>query len=244
MLMRNFEQLRYAMLNQAIRKNVIREPKWRSRINLGFLAWANLQATRHAVAPTIFRQASYEHPELDPLTQRYWESTRGLLDAPAGIVPWVVELARISVQDGQIGICKSLEQVVIHPDLQSPSYYSTISSWGNPFVIPTTVGVTWHLRLERCDQGEPAWINASSPTPAILLPGEPHFDLPQITDLWFPAASPSGQNIHLCIGSRYRLRVIAVVTRTEEFALSVSAKIRGFSQGVYSPYTLRSLRYW
>jgi hypothetical protein len=240
-MLRNFEGLRHDMFARAIRSNVVIEPRWRRRIHNRFFRFAT---DHELVKPTTLSQGLFEHPELNPLTHRYWESTPNLYAAPAGIIPWVIELARVSIQDAQVGVCKSLEQVVIHPDIQSPQYYSTIASWGNPFVLPDLLTITWYFRLERCDTPEPPVINVSSPTPQVFLPGEPHFDLPQITDLWFPAASPPGQNIHLTIGSRYRLRVVAIVERTQEFAVSISAKIRGFSVGVYSDHTLRSIRSW
>lgn len=237
--MRSWEKLRYGWYRTAIEKNVIREPRWRSRLNNRFFLWAmsGCHYGRNSRLP-------FEKPEQNPLTQRYWENTHpdSPLTAPAGVVPWVVELCRTSVPMASVAICKSFEQFVYHPDLQSPSHFSISSSWGNPFPLPATVRITWHFRIERSGTGEPVWINASSPTPAVLLPGVAHSDIAEVRDLWFPAASSSSQNFHLTIGSRYRLRVIAVVERDVEYELELAAKIRGFRLSSFDAMSLLAIR--
>lgn len=241
-MLRSFEGLRQSMLAAAIRKNVVREPTWRARMNNQFVRWAMSQQVIRL--PEIPRKRLYENPEQNPLTQKSWENTHpdGLLTAPAGTVPWIVELARISVPQDYVGVCKSFEQVLIHPDIQDPITFSLSGNWGNPFLLPAGVTVTWHFRVERSDQGEPGWINASSPTPLVLLPGEPHFDVSEMQDLWFGASSPPSQNFHMTIGSRYRMRVLAIVERDDEYAIQIAAKIRGFTLSCYDPMTLLAIR--
>jgi hypothetical protein len=141
-----------------------------------------------------------------------------------------------------VGVCKSFEQFVYHPDIQDPAYFSISASWGNPFPLPSTVQIVWHFRLERAGTAEPPWINASSATPEALLPGVAHFDVPEMRDLWFPAASSSSQNFHVTIGSRYRLRVIAVVERDVEYALEIAAKIRGFELSSFDAMSQLAIR--
>jgi hypothetical protein len=237
--MRAFERLRHSGLKYAIESNVINEPRWRSRLNNGYLRWA---MSRFPSYSPIQNKAIFERPEQSPLSQHYWEQTEGLIAAPANLIPWVVELARIHVPDSWVGVMKSFEQVLIHVDVQNPIYFSQSGQWGNPFNLPATVQVRWHFRVERDDFGEPPLVNGSSLAPETLLPGNPHPDFPWADDLWFPAAAPPSQNIHLIIGSGQRLRIVAVVQRTVLYDLSIAAKIRGFRQSAYHPMTQLAIR--
>ena len=237
---RSWEKLRHVGFDRAIRTNVVKEPSWRARLNNSFVKFAMSQ--RVPVLAEIPHKLIYQKPEQNPRTQKYWESTRGLLTAPAGVNPWIVELARIAVADGYVGILKSFEQVVTVEEQEV--CLSESENWGNPFLIPDELTFTWYFRLERSGTGEPPWINIASPTPLVYLPGEPHFDLQEIYGLWYPAASPPSQNFHLTIGGRYRLRVLCVVARTDTTPFAVSAKIRGFSLSAYdkdTQHTIRSL---
>lgn len=238
--MRSWEKLRHGWYRTTIEKSVVKEPLWRARLNDRYFAWA---MSRRIACP-ITSRLLYEKPEQSPLTQRYWENTHpdSPLTAPVGVVPWVVELCRVEIPLASVGVCKSFEQFVYHPDLQDPSWFSTSSSWGNPFPLPATVRIVWHFRLERAGTAEPPWINASSATPAALLPGVAHFDVPEMRDLWFPAASSSSQNFHLTVGSRYRLRVVAIVERDAEYALEIAAKIRGFELSSFDATSLLAIR--
>jgi hypothetical protein len=69
-----------------------------------------------------------------------------------------------------------------------------------------------------------------------------HFDISEMRDLWFPAASSSSQNFHLTVGSRYRLRVVAIVERDAEYALEIAAKIRGFELSSFDTTSLLAIR--
>lgn len=236
---RSWEKMRHLGFDRAIRKSVVKEPKWRARIPNGFISWA--MAQYRPISPIKNRHA-YQAPEINPRTQQYVEHTWGLMEAPAGTVPWLIELSRIVIPDNRIGIIKGLEQVLTHSDLESPQYFSTSANWGNPFPFPPTVDVTWYLRLERVTGVEPAQLNISAVGVQALLPGEPHFDLPELHDLWFPASSAASQNIHLAVGGRYRLRLCAIVERTAEYALSISGKLKGFHLSSFDSYTLLPVR--
>lgn len=226
------------MFNRAIIKNVVKEPSWRSRLNSAFIRYA---CSHRPIRSEIPFKRWYEKPEMNPATQRYWEHTFGLQTSPAGTDPWLIELARVNIPQAYIGIIKSLEQFVYHPDIQNPVIYSGNSNWGNPHVIPvSTVTVRWLFRLERGDTPEPAQLNYSGPNP--IVPGEPHFEQPDMTELWFPAASPVSQNFHMTIGGRYRFRVFALLEWVSEFSIGISAKIRGFRLSPYDRLTLRPLR--
>ena len=238
-MIRNFDKLRHDGFARAIKKNVVKEPSWRARLNNRFIQWALSQPLEK---PTVPARQLYELPELNPRTLHYWQNRPILYSAPAGTDPWLIELARVVIPSENIGILKSLEQVVVHPDLQNPNYFSISGQWGNPFPFPAGLIITWHLRLERVTGTEPALINQSGVGVQALLPGEPHFELPEFDNLWFPASSPASQNIHLTIGGRYRLRVLALVERADEYDLSIACKIRGFRLSPYDKFTLFPLR--
>lgn len=225
------------MLGRAIRFNILPEPRWKARLNNAFIRWAFSQP----VPRGFYSINKDENPEQNPKTQRYWEHTFGLMEAPSGTTPWVIELARISIPDSFVGVCKGFEQFV---DVEGESPVTTSDDWGNPFILPDEIRITWYFRLERCDTGEPPQINASSVSPMILLPGEPHFDVSEMRDLWFPAASPPSQSFHMTVGGRYRLRILAIVERDEEYDIGIAAKIRGFrisSFGIFSNQSIRSI---
>lgn len=237
-MLRSWEKMRYDGFSRAIQNNAIKEPSWHRRLNNRFLTWVMTQPI--PVLPELPNKRAYQTPEQNPLTQRYWENTRGLLEAPTGTVPWLVELARISIPDESVAIVKGFEQFI---DVEGESPLTASADWGNPFIL-TQYGITveWYFRLERNDGGEPAWINISSPTPRVYLPGEPHFDVHVYQDVWFPAGSPPSQNFHMTIGGRYRLRVLALVARTEQYDLKIAAKIRGFDLSNFDPNTLFAIR--
>lgn len=194
---------------------------------------------RAPLLPNIRNKRFFEKPELSPLTQRYWEHTFGTAPSPGGPDPWLVELCRITIPDAYIGICKSFEQYVYHPDIQEPQTYSLNANWGDPFVLPANVNITWLFRLERAETPEPPRLNITNPNPQI--PGEPHFEISEMSDLWYPAASPVGQNFHLTIGGRYRFRVFALMGATD-YAIDIAAKIRGFRLSSFSKMTSLPIR--
>jgi hypothetical protein len=238
MSLRNFERMRHGMFSRAIIKNVVKEPAWRARLNTAFIHFACAQPPVKSDIP--FKRL-YEKPEMNPATQRYWEHTYGLQTSPAGTDPWLIELARVNIPQSLVGIVKSLEQFVFHPDIQGNTFYSASANWGNPHVLPlATVTIRWLFRLERGDTPEPPQLNYSGTNP--IVPGEPHFELPEMTELWFPSASPVSQNFHLTIGGRYRLRLFALLEWTAEFSLGISAKMRGFRLSPFDKLTLKPLR--
>jgi len=239
-MVRNFEKMRHGMFSRVIRENIVAEPRWHSRINTAFIRWA---VSQPRVTSDIRSKQFFEKPESNPHTLLSWENTVGLVSAPAGVVPWLVELSRIAIPESNVGVLKSLEQYVFHDDVQNPAVYSISGNWGNPFVLASTaLTVTWFFRLERVTGNEPAWINVSTLTPRSALPGEPGFEIPEMRDLWFPAGSPASQNVHMTIGGRYRLRVLALVERSADFSMAIACKIRGFRLSAFDDLTLLPIR--
>jgi hypothetical protein len=142
-----------------------------------------------------------------PATRRFQQSafppvTPSVSASPA---PWMVELARFSVPDMNIGFVKSFEQYL---SIQHGTEYTVSDLWGNPFCARPNV-VTWYFRLSpSASMTLEQWvdINGTSATPDNL-PGRPYTDLPFTDDLWYPATSPPAQNIHLTVPGGFCLRV-------------------------------------
>ena len=241
-MLRNFERLRQGYFQQAIIKNIVNEPKWHRRLNNGWLKWALNQPLSAPIVPEIPCKRLYERPEVNPLTQKYVEHTYGLETSPAGGVPWLIELARVNVPEAYTLILKGFEQYLEHPDIQNPIYFSVSGLWGRPFQLPTGVNIVWLFRVERGDTPEPAQINLAAPS--HTLPGQPHFEIAEMHDLWFPAGSPPSQNFHMTVGGRYRLRVLALVTWAigSSYQLQIAAKVRGFRISAFDKNTLLPMR--
>lgn len=235
--MRAFERLRHDMFSRVISKNVVPEPAWRARLNNSFIQWAMGQPLTRSEIPC---KNEFERPEVNPRTQRYVEHTYGLQTSPAGGDPWMIELARLTIPSANTAIVKSFEQVVLQAG-EETDVYSESQNWGNPFILPDGFNVAWHFRLERGDNPEPVQLNVSGVNP--VLPGEPHFEVSQMNDLWFPASSPASQNIHWTIGGRYRFRVIAIVTWPVAYEeVSIAAKVRGFRLSSFDRFTILPIR--
>lgn len=230
------------MFDRVIKKNVVREPPWRSKLNVSFLRYSMALGRVVRPAPDTPFKLLYEKPEVNPLTQNYWEHTFDLQAHPGGVNPWLIELARVVVPEGYVGVLKSFEQVVEHEAIETPVHYSESGNWGRPFLIrDANVSLTWYFRLEHWTGFEPPQVNTVNPAPRDW-PGVPHFEQPQMRDIWFPASSPASQNIHMTIGSGYLMRVLCLVELTAAYDLSISAKIRGFKMSAYNPSTLFAIR--
>jgi hypothetical protein len=238
--MRSFPRMAYHGLKCAVKRDIVKEPKWRRRIPLG---WIGLAIREIAPSPTVPNRGNYDHPGTNPLSMRYWEQTRGLIDHPGGTDPWLVELARHVVPLGHVGVVKSFEQVLDHPAIEGSLYFTASSNWGRPYILPAGVTVRWLWRLDEYNGTSPPWISTLNPAPQDY-PGISHWDCPNMEDIWFPAGSPPSQNFHLLTTGGYCLRVLALIETTSDYALSVSAKIRGFDVGQYgltSQLAIRSL---
>jgi hypothetical protein len=179
-------------------------PKWLGKQN----SW---------VSPTTRRYQQSENPPTSPITNT--------INAP-----WLVELARWTVPDGYVGIIKSFEQWLSLPGIQTPTIYSSLTNWGNPFVmLPNRVD--WYFRLSPTNRDNWMDVTGLSAIPEYL-PGMPYTDLPHTSDLWFPATSPSSANLHLPVPGGFTLRVFLITPAIQY--LSAAAKLQGTVQNELS----------
>lgn len=238
--MRDFPIDAHRGLTVAISKGIAREPRWRARLNS---AWLTSVIEAELPIPAFPDRQRFDFADRNPLSMRTWENTRGLIAHPGGTDPWLVELARQPVEFNTLSVVKSFEQVLEHADIEDPIHFSQSGNWGRPFIFPVGLAIRWYFRLSPYNGASPPWINVFNPAPQDW-PGEPHFDISEMQDLWFPAGSPPTQSFHMLIGGGYLLRILALVELDAEYDLSIAAKIRGYSVGAYgvsSQLAIRSL---
>jgi hypothetical protein len=189
-----------------------------------------------SVSPWLQKQSSWQLPA----TRRYSQSRfppSVPSTQPNSALDWLVEVARYPVPYGSIGIVKSLEQYVS----QGQSVYSASASWGDPFAMGSPI--RWYLRLSKISHLGDPWLSVSGAS-AIpdRLPGIAYDDLSRTDDIWFPAASCAGANIHLVIPGDYVLRAFCLVGASQD-AVSVALKLAGSVQietNNEAQYTLRT----
>lgn len=171
-----------------------------------------------------------------PATRRYQNSIEpeGAPLVVSVASNWLVELARWAVSDQDFGIVKSFEQYLSFPTVQGPrDVYTKSANWGDPYAFPATAGhVQWYFRLSPVSTVQTnAWINVTGPSAiADNIPGEPYTDLPKTADLWYPASSSSGANIHLPVPGGFVLRVFLLAPAMSAGGLSAACKLSGTTQ--------------
>jgi hypothetical protein len=145
---------------------------------------------------------------VSPSTRRYQNSVSpDTTPSVLGVaLPWLVELARFMVPDNVLGVVKSFEQYLSLTGTPNVNYTSALS-WGNPFVMLPN-HVQWFFRLSpSAAMPAAAWVDITGLTAiADNLPGRPYTDLPQTSDLWYPATSPAAANVHMVVPGGFCLR--------------------------------------
>ena len=229
----------------ALKMDVVKEPRWRSRTNMSFVDWATSQIQPDE---SVKYQKGYEVPDQNPLTQRYFENTRGpVIYSEAAPNPgYYIEVAKRAVPNGSIGVVKGIGQYFVYTTIEATLVYTINALWGDPFVLERSYDFQprWHFRLENYEGADPVWMTA--PIVGNLLPGEAHPDLAYTDGLSYPWSAPSSQNIHLLIPGGKRLRVIveipAAIGEENQVDIEVAGVIRGFTLGDYGYHTLAAIR--
>lgn len=174
-------------------------------------------------SPWLEQQSSWQLPT----TRRYIQSKTPSVVPSVQTDPaqnWMIEIARLPVPYGSVGILKSFEQYVSQGD----NVLTGSENWGNPF--PSSVSIRWFLRLSSLSKVGGSWINSSGGSAiSDYLPGTPYDDLPQSDGVWFPASSSASSNIHLPIPGGQVLRLICLVGSSET-AVRIAGKLAGTVQ--------------
>lgn len=172
-----------------------------------------------AESATQRAQEHYFHPTLQP--DMAWH--------------WGVELARIVVPKGEIGLLTSIEQVFY--DLHGAYYPTSSAYWGAPYSVDSDVsGIIWYLQLEYFAGLQPPRFNVTTiaPITRASLPGYPYPELPEIRGLWYAAQSPLSKTKLIIPGNRM-LRFFAIVPPTNNYRWFMSGRLRAYTQITYCP---------
>jgi len=186
--------------------------------------------------PSIFDPSNPKTFELaaHPASQRAQEHYFPPTLQPDMTFYWGVELARICVPKGEIGLVQSIEQVLYD---DQGDYYPTASAyWGSPYSVNTDVrNVIWYLQLEYFDGIQPARFNlpTAAPITRASLPGYPYPELPTIQGLWYAAQSPLSKTKLIVPGNRM-LRFFAIVPPTVNYRWYATGRLRAYTQITYS----------
>lgn len=208
----------------AVAARVVPEPEWMRLGSRTFLSWAQRQ-------PQRWRERSRE-PDLlstleNPATLRVRFSTLGPFTHPseeAPFAPWIVEVGRIDVPWGQVGIVEAWEQYLA----DSKDIYSATNHWGNPFAggLP----IRWLWRLSEFRGPIAPFINALMP---VALPGRPFTDWPEDTDLWHKADTHKTP-LRLIVPGGSSLRLFFFQNEACQTRISVASRLRAYVQSAYS----------
>jgi hypothetical protein len=153
-----------------------------------------------------------------------------------GAEPWRVELARWECPYGTTGIIRAVEQYVSTLEGEQKTVWSDNAHWGDPFC---GFG-TWRMVIEDFTTPAPAWV--SQLNPGGPFPGIPYQDWPGSEGIWYPAGSPSANNVHLPTPAGRRIRVFWDYPGTKSLLPTVAVLLRGSIHGQFAPETKVPLR--
>lgn len=181
----------------------------------------------------------FEHPD----ARRYQEDVhapRVNIDTESF---FAVELSRFVVPDGQVGILKSLEQVLMD---QFGSIYPTSNEyWGSPYFTDSDITQNrWYLTLDYYDGTLPPLFTLLSGAVIGIgqLPGYPYPELSAIEGIWYPAHCQSSNELNWIVPSQRMLRFFWVCPPTTNYTWQASGRLRGFTQSTYSNDAMSNAR--
>lgn len=180
----------------------------------------------HASAGILESKSAYRQNQWQsPATAHYFDVNWEPWEHPGDALPYTVELARVLIPRGSIGVVRLLNQWV-------SGDFTTSTNWGNPFTGTDVDDYIWSLRLVPFDgQQAPRLISAQQ-----FMPGYSYPDLPQWRYLLYLPHN-AGQEVNLVVPGGYSLelfvRTTALETRDE-----VWGRLAGYWQS--SEYAVES----
>lgn len=168
-------------------------------------------------------------------SERWHEHTYGPITHDDTTFYWAVELARLVIPKGDIGILRTLEQVLFEHE---GGYWPTNQFyWGSPYsVVPDVQNCEWYLQLYNLEGGIiPQRFNVQQ-AGAITrdnLPGMPYPELHDIQGLFYSAQNPNTSVKMLVPGQRI-LRFFFLTPPTTTYKWTVAGKLRASVQTTYS----------
>lgn len=155
---------------------------------------------------------------------------------------YCLELARIKVPKGEIGILRSLEQVMY--DVEGNYYATQVDYWGSPYSVqPDVDNVRWWLQLDYLDQLDPARFAIQQPVVfgRGRLPGYPYSELNEIHGLWYPALS-GNTSVKFVIPGHRMLRFFVWTPPTINYRWTFAGRLRATLQTTYCSEALQNTR--
>lgn len=179
------------------------------------------------------RPSTFE-PLNNPKTARWQEHTFGPQNMPIAAAWFGVELARIVVPDGDVGLIRTVEQVLYD---QNGNYYATGSDyWGTPYPVdPDVANTRWYLNIQNYEGVTPPQYALSSlifPLDREAFPGAPYPELPTISGIWLPANSPNTR-VKLIVPGRSIVRFFFYSPPTVTWQWRVAGRLQAQTQTAY-----------
>lgn len=156
----------------------------------------------------------------------------------------IVELARITVPEGNVGHVESIEQYLAD---SAGRFYATSSEyWGMPYneTVPIT-DIVWFLRLDNYDGtlADRYAVNALvMANPRGLLPGQAWPDLPEFNGIWFPANHRKGFSGTVPSGKQLRFFAWVPPSASEVYTWRISGRLVARVQSELCSEALKNTR--
>lgn len=186
--------------------------------------------------PNTFNLAS--HPRSERWQEHYFAPVTHADPAEY----WAVEVARIIIPQGELGILKTIEQVLYDVD---GNYYATNKNyWGSPYNVLTDVAnCRWYFKLEWFDGIQPEQFNLQSPNPIGYnnLPGYPFPELQEIDALWYPAGGENTR-VKMLLPDARMLRFYFMTPPTTTYQWTVTGRLRALLQTTFCAEAAQNAR--
>lgn len=185
-----------------------------------------------------YRVDPHRPPTFEPLnnpkTARWQAHTFGPQNMPIMNSWFGCELARIVVPDGDVGLIRSVEQVLYDQD---GNYYPTGSDyWGSPYPVdPDVANTEWYLNIQHFEGLTPPQYALSSlivPLTREAFPGAPYPELATIQGLWLPANSPNTR-VKLIVPGASIIRFYFYSPPTVTWRWRVAGRLQAQTQTAY-----------
>jgi len=139
----------------------------------------------------------------------------------------VIELARITVPEGNVGHVRCVEQYMA--DSAGRFYASASNYWGMPY--NETVPINELIWLFRLDNFDGSWLPQFYSTALVLgnfraiLPGAPWWDLPEFNGIWYPATHRKGFSGTIPSGKQLRMFVYMPSSSQADYSWRLSGRL-------------------
>lgn len=139
----------------------------------------------------------------------------------------LIELARITVPEGNVGHVRCIEQYMA--DSEGRFYASASNYWGQPYNETVPIDdVVWLFRLSTFDGSwSPQFYQSAAPLVDFraILPGAPWWDLPEFRGIWYPATHRKGFSGTIPSGMQLRMFAFMPSSSQEFYRWRLSGRL-------------------